>query len=383
MKLVRGVVQHYSWGDPASIPQLLGLEADGRPWAELWFGTHLGGPGKVIDLDETGQRGPTPTLSDDTGGLFSPLTSVSGELPFLLKVLAAAEPLSLQSHPSQEQARIGYARENRLDIPIGNSRRIYRDPFAKPELICALEPFEALCGFRREVDSIRLLHSIGGSASHLARLITDHDLGHALRYLFGGTEEIRVLQNEIIDSCREHDSVSARWAVRLDHAYPDDPAVIVTLLMNHVTLERGEALYLGPGNLHAYLRGTGVEVMGSSDNVVRCGLTNKHVDVNELLATVVPEPLPDPIVRATPVARTGAGRLWRYVTPEAPFALWVHQIDGTETIRARTRELTLCGVGSTDLLQRGEVAYLSPGEELTLRGKATLFRVTEWTDPRI
>lgn len=381
MRLVRGVVQHYSWGDPTSIPSLLGLDPDGRPWAELWFGTHLGGPAKVIELDESGDRTATPSLGDDTGGLFSPLTSVSGELPFLLKVLAAAEPLSLQSHPSEEQARIGYARENRLDIPIGNSRRIYRDPFAKPELVCALEPFEALCGFRPEVDSIRLLHSIGGSASHLARLITDHDLDHALRYLFGGGDEVRLLRNEIIDACREHDSVNARWAVNLSRSYPDDPAVIVTLLMNHVTLERGEALYLGPGNLHAYLRGTGVEVMGSSDNVVRCGLTNKHVDVNELLATVVPEPLADPVVRATPVARTNAGRLWRYVTPEAPFVLWVHQIDGTETIRARTRELTLCGVGSTDLLQRGEVVYLGPGEELTVRGKATLFRVTEWVDP--
>lgn len=380
MKLVRGVVQHYSWGDSASIPSLLGLDADGRPWAELWFGTHLGGPSKVIELDDAGRRGYSPSLSDDTGGLFSPLTAVSGELPFLLKILAAARPLSLQSHPSQEQARGGYARENRLDIPIGNSRRIYRDPFAKPELICALEPFEALCGFRREVDSVSLLHSIGGSASHLARLIADHDLDHALRYLFGGTEEVRILQNDIIDSCLHHDSASAQWATRLARSYPGDPAVIVTLLMNHVVLAPGEALYLGPGNLHAYLRGTGVEVMGSSDNVVRCGLTNKHVDVNELLATVVPESLPDPVIRATPVARTEAGRLWRYVTPPAPFVLWVHQIDGTETIRARTRELSLCGVGSTDMLRRGEVTYLAPGQELTVRGKATFFRVTEWSD---
>lgn len=381
MRLVRGVVQHYSWGDPTSIPDLLGLEPDGRPWAELWFGTHLGGPAKVLDVDVAAARSSTPTLTDDTGGLFSPLTSVSGELPFLLKILAAAEPLSLQSHPSLDQARVGYARENRLDIPIGNSRRIYRDPFAKPELICALEPFEALCGFRPEVDSVQLLHSIGGGASHLARSISDHDLAHILRFIFGGSNEMRSLRNEILEACANHDSISARWAVRLDRSYPDDPAVIATLLMNHVTLAPGEALFLGPGNLHAYLRGTGVEVMGSSDNVVRCGLTNKHVDVNELLATVVPQPLPDPIVRASPMARTEAGRLWRYVTPEAPFALWVHQIDGTETIRARTRELTLCGSGSTDLLQRGEVAYLSPGEELTLRGKATLFRVTEWSEP--
>ena len=377
MKLVRGVVQHYSWGDPTSIPAMLGLEPDGRPWAELWFGTHLGGASKVIDLGSSDRSSDAPGLADDTGGLFSPLTAVSGELPFLLKILAAAEPLSLQSHPSADQARIGYARENRQNIPVSNSRRIYRDPFAKPELICALEPFEALCGFREEVESVRLLHSIGGAASHIARMITDHDLAHTLRYLFSGTEEVRLLHNEIIEACHAHQSASAQWASKLSTSYPDDPAVVVTLLLNHVTLKQGEALYLGPGNLHAYLRGTGVEVMGSSDNVVRCGLTNKHVDVNELLATVVPQPLPDPIVRATPVTRTDAGRLWRYETPSAPFTLWVHQINGTETLRARTRELTLCGSGSTDRLQRGEVAYLSPGEELTLSGKATLFRVTE------
>jgi mannose-6-phosphate isomerase len=121
----------------------------------------------------------------------------------------------------------------------------------------------------------------------------------------------------------------------------------------------------------------GVEVMGSSDNVVRCGLTNKHVDVNELLATVDPSPLADPVVRAESVARTSAGRLWRYPTPGAPFELFVHQIDGTETIRARARELTMCGVGSTDRLQRGEVCFLRKGEELTLTGRATLFRTTE------
>ena len=136
-------------------------------------------------------------------------------------------------------------------------------------------------------------------------------------------------------------------------------------------------MYLGPGNLHAYLRGTGVEVMGSSDNVVRCGLTNKHVDVNELLATVDPVVLPDPVLKAVRVSRTPAGRLWRFDTPPAPFVLSVHQIDGRETLLARTRELVLCGIGSTDRLRRGEVSYLQPGEELELAGKATLFRVSE------
>ena len=377
MKLVRGVVQHYSWGHPTAIPRLLDIEPDGRPWAELWFGTHLGGASKILRVDDATEAALRRNGADDTDGHSIPLLSVAGELPFLLKVLAAAEPLSLQSHPSTEQAKAGYARENRLNIPVGNSRRIYRDPFAKPELICALGPFEALCGFREPVATVELLHSIGGGASIIARLLADHDLDHTMRWLFGGGQEIQVLMKDVIEACQNHDSPSAQWVTRLAVAYPDDPAVIATLLLNYLTLQAGEALYLDPGNLHAYLSGTGIEVMGSSDNVVRCGLTNKHVDVNELLATVVPQPLPDPILRAVPVAKTEAGRLWKYETPDAPFTLWVHQIDGTETLRARTRELTLCGVGATNLLHRGEVCYLAPGEEITLHGKATLFRVTE------
>lgn len=381
MRLVRGVVQHYSWGHPTAIPRLLGLEPDGRPWAELWFGTHLGGPAKVFDVETSAELtdGTTrpPAAADETAGLSTPLVAVSGELPFLVKFLAAAEPLSLQSHPSAEQAHAGYARENRLGIPVSNSRRIYRDPFAKPELICALGRFEALCGFRDPTITVDMLHEIGGGASVIARMLADFDLAHTIRYIFASGEEFRPLLHDIVAACEDHDSVAARWAVKLARMYPDDPSVAVTLLMNHVVLDPGQALYLGPGNLHAYLSGMGVEVMGSSDNVVRCGLTNKHIDVNELLATVDPSPLADPIVKAQPVARTSAGRLWRFPTPDAPFTLWVHKIDGTEVIRARTRELTLCGIGNTHRLKQGEVAFLQPGEELELIGDATLFRVTE------
>lgn len=381
MRLVRGVVQHYSWGHPSAIPRLLGLEPDGRPWAELWFGTHLGGPSRVFDVESSAELTEGSTRphapNDETAGVSTPLVAVSGELPFLVKFLAAAEPLSLQAHPSLEQAQAGYARENRLGIPVSNSRRIYRDPFAKPELICALGRFEAFCGFRDPAATVDLLHDIGGGASTIARLLADHDLAHTIRYVFtSGTAFLPIL-HEIVAACAEHDSPSARWVVKLAQSYPDDPSVAATLLLNHLVLRPGEALYLGPGNLHAYLSGMGVEVMGSSDNVVRCGLTNKHIDVNELLSTVDPSPFASPIVRAEPVARTGAGKLWKYRTADAPFTLWVHQIDGTEIVRARTRELTLCGIGETDRLKRGEAAYLQPGEELELTGRATLFRVTE------
>jgi mannose-6-phosphate isomerase len=303
--------------------------------------------------------------------------AVAGELPFLLKILAAAEPLSLQTHPSDLQARIGFARENQLGIPISNSRRIYRDPFAKPELLCALEPFEALCGFRQESSTVELLNSIGGAASKLARILADQDLSYTVRFLFSGHPDSIVIMQEIIDACANHESPIAQWVTNLAVSYPSDPAVVAILLLNYVVLQPGDALYLDPGNMHAYLRGVGVEVMGSSDNVVRCGLTNKHVDVEELLRTVIIKPLDTPILRAISKGQTSVGHLWKYDTPGAPFTLWLHQINGAEILQAQTRELVLCGVGSTDRLGRGEVCYLAPGEDLTLKGQATLFRITE------
>ncbi len=379
MQLVRGVVQHYPWGDPTSIPRMLGADPDGRPWAELWFGTHIGGASKVFSVGDDlvdGHR----AHPDDTNGVSRPLASVSGELPYLLKILSAARPLSLQTHPGEMQAREGFARENQAKIPIGNSHRIYRDPFAKPELLCALGRFEALCGFRREIDTVELLNSIGEGASHLARMVADEGLTYTVHYLFSGTTESRSSIDAVVEACRDVDVPEARWLTNLADFYPGDPAVVVTILLNYVVLEPGQALYLGPGNLHAYLRGTGVEVMGSSDNVVRCGLTNKHVDVDEMLATIVTEPLLDPVLSPTLATTTASGKLWTFDTPGAPFKLWMHQIRGAETLIAPTRELSLCGVGSTDLLRRGEVCYLAPGDEVTLQGRATIFRVTEVRD---
>ena len=376
MQLVRGVVQHYPWGDPKSIPRILDVDPDGRPWAELWFGTHIGGASKVVSVGVDAADGHR-SHPDDTNGLSRPLAAVSGELPYLLKILAAARPLSLQTHPNEAQAREGFARENHDRIPIGSSRRIYRDPFPKPELLCALGRFEALCGFRRAIDTVELLNTIGDGASRLARIVADEGVNYSVHLLFSGSPEATRLIGSLIDACRSSELPEARWVCALADSYPGDPAVAVSILLNYVVLEPGQALYLGPGNLHAYLRGAGVEVMGASDNVVRCGLTNKHVDVDQLLATIVTEPLENPVLSPTLAATTSTGKLWKFETPGAPFTLWMHQIRGAETLIAPTRELALCGVGSTDLLRRGEVCYLSPGEEITLEGRATIFRVTE------
>jgi mannose-6-phosphate isomerase len=260
MQDVEGVVQHYAWGDPTFIPTLLGVEPDGQPWAELWLGTHPNGPTRLRDG--------------------RPLHELTGDLPYLLKVLAAAQPLSLQTHPNSDQAREGHA------------RGYYVDPNPKPELLCALTPFEALCGVRPVDATLDLLHELDLHA--LARMLAADDVGGVVEGFYRETLD----PQPVIDACATSDRVEARWVSRLHEMYPDDPSVAVTLLLNLVKLRPGETIRLDAGNLHAYLGGAGVELMGASDNVVRGGLTVKQVDVDELLRVFDPTPLAEPVLPA-------------------------------------------------------------------------------------
>jgi mannose-6-phosphate isomerase len=344
---VTGVVQHYAWGDPEAIPSILGVEADGRPWAELWLGTHRGGPS---------------TLGDGR-----PLADAAGALPYLLKVLAAAEPLSLQTHPDADAAQEGFAREAEAGLDADAPDRIYRDPHPKPELIVALTPFDALCGFRPVTETVELLRAIGGAA--LANDLMRLGLGATVAGIYRGELDVR----PTIDACAIRSEPEARLVTELDARHPDDPSVVTTLLLNRVALAPGEAVFLGPGNLHAYLSGTGVEIMGSSDNVIRGGLTAKHVDVDELLNVLDFTPLLDPVVRA---AEVSPGH-WCYDTPHVPFRLWRFEVDGSMTHTATGRELLLCTAGDAGALAQGEAVYLAPDEPVTLTGRATVFRVEE------
>lgn len=273
---IAGVVQHYDWGGTDFIPNLLGLEPDGRPWAELWLGTHPNGPTQLADG--------------------TPLAAVSGHLPYLLKVLSAAQPLSLQAHPNIEQA---------VD---GHRRGVFPDPYAKPELLVALTPFEAYCGIRPAEQTISLLNEIG--ARELSDRVEADGPSDTLRAIYRG--EIAI--ESVIAACVASERAEARSVTRLAATYPGDVSVVATLLLNHVELQPGEALHLTPGNLHAYLRGSGIELMGASDNVVRGGLTVKHVDVDELLAVLDTAPLIRPVM-----GDTDGGR--RYRLPEAGCAL--------------------------------------------------------------
>ncbi len=264
--LLDGVLQHYAWGSPTVIPALLGREPDGRPVAELWLGAHASAPARSpghgdLGLDRLVAQDPLAALGTRVVDRFGP------QLPFLLKVLAADAPLSIQAHPSLDQARAGFERENAAGLALDAPDRVYRDANHKPELICALTEFEALCGFRPVDQSAEILEGINaptlvGMAAHLRAYEPANALRTVLSSLLRlqGSERARIVDS-VVERCRTVVAAGglhagpASLCVRLADEHPGDPGVIAALLLNHVVLQPGEALVLGPGNLHAYLRG--------------------------------------------------------------------------------------------------------------------------------
>lgn len=350
-----GPVQRYAWGDQEAIPRLFGREPDGTPQAEWWLGTHPNGP-STVEVD----------------GELRPLASLSGPLPFLAKVLAAAEPLSLQAHPDAAAAAAGCAREDAAGIERGSPARHYQDPFGKPEVLCALTPFEALCGFRDLDETVSLLRDLRCPATVLlADRLEGEGLAETFSYLLVDRPP---LVGDVVVACRAHrgphEAITA-WVDRLARHYPNDPALPAVLLLNHVVLQPGEALYLPSGTVHAYLHGAGVEVMGCSDNVLRAGLTQKHVDPTELVRIVSTEVLTEP--RAVPHEHV-AGQVV-YETPGAPFRLTRIELAGTLALHATGPEVLIATAGDAGPLRAGEARYVQSGECYVLRGEAQVFRV--------
>lgn len=261
-----GVEKNYDWGDEITIRHTLGDPSTrGTKVAELWFGTHPQGPSRII-------------------GPHEPLSAVTGEMTMLVKLIACAKPLSLQTHPNLEQAREGFAREEQEGIPRDASNRMYRDESDKPETIIALSRFEALCGFAPTDDSVKFLRSIGWrkEADKLAKI----GIAEYLKWAMSYEKRLSFWRAPL-------------WLRTLHKLHPHDPALRIAPILNHVVLEPGQALSLPAGNLHAYLHGFGLEVMNSSDNVIRAGFTNKHVDANELFKIVDTSPLLQPVVEVS------------------------------------------------------------------------------------
>lgn len=314
-------VRHYAWGSGFHIPRLLDEDPADLPWAELWLGAHPQDPSLLAD----GRRLDDAIAADPQSFLGERAASAFGRLPFLMKLLAVGEPLSLQVHPSSEQARLGHAAENAAGIPVDAPERSYRDTSHKPELIYALTRFEGMAGFRDTDRTVTILRELGlpWLDEVAERLAGTETAFQALRAVV--TDLLSWQGPQLAERLRELSEASAKAEARLHvppsrqrplavsaesvereslrvfqqtqalvDRYPADPGVVVTLLLNHVVLAAGEAMFVPAGMMHAYTSGFGVEIMASSDNVLRAGLTPKHVDVPELLRITDFAPTPPP-----------------------------------------------------------------------------------------
>jgi len=390
-------VQEYAWGSKTAIAELLGQTSPSpRPQAELWMGAHPSAPSTVQrgekrqSLLDVIQAEPEKELGSAVATRFGP------KLPFLFKVLAAETPLSLQAHPNMDQAREGFAHDNEAAIPLGAPHRNYKDASHKPELICALGPFEALSGFRAANRTLRLFGELGveNLAAGVALLDREPDergTKALFSWLMATEAEPRArLVEATLSACQLHIEkrgafrAECDWALRLGAAYPGDIGIVIALLLNLVVLQEGQAIYLPAGNLHAYLHGVGVEIMANSDNVLRGGLTPKHVDVPELLRVLTFTT--GPVLVLTPRIE---GLEQVYDTPAAEFRLSRIDLDAARAFRAEGRrgpEILLClsgtvtahaAAGVSEELRKGDSIFVPANSgSYDLSGAGSVFRAS-------
>jgi mannose-6-phosphate isomerase len=381
VELLENPVRPYAWGSRTVIAELRGEPSPSpHPEAEMWLGAHPGDPSHLVGAG--GRTSLLDAVRADPEGLLGSdrCAKWSGGLPYLLKVLAADEPLSLQAHPSSAQAAEGFARENAAGIPVDAATRNYRDASHKPELICALSEFHALVGFREVAPTLALLRALDVAelASHVALLAAQPDAS-GLRALFTTwitlpqsvlDRAVPALQAACVRLAQEGGEFvrEARMALELSERYPGDAGVLAALLLNLAVLAPGEALYLPAGNMHAYLSGAGVELMANSDNVLRGGLTSKHVDVAELLRVLDFTPLRPPVLRGTP-----EGAWLRYDTDAVEFLL--RRFEGSQVIDNGGGDVAvpdggprilLCTAGSALVRAAGDERRLARGQALWL-----------------
>lgn len=382
---LQNTIRDYAWGSRTAIPELTGMAPDGKPQAELWMGAHESAP-SVLPSGET----LFDLVSADAAGVLGEETAArfEGRFPFLAKILAAGQPLSIQAHPSRAQAIDGYARDEAAGIPLDASDRNYKDEWPKPEILIALGPFDALVGFRPLAASIAFLEALG-VLDELRDLLLDGKLEDAFTsFMSTDRDAIRPLVGALAEACLAYQgaefALEAETMARLCEDFPDDPGVLAALLLNRVRLERFQAVYLPAGNVHAYLQGTGFEVMANSDNVLRGGLTRKHVDVPELVSVVDFEPLESPVLEGTAVAPG----VTAYETGCEYFA--VRRVDlegGPVEVDATGPRIVACVSGSAEVvvvgtedtvgLSAGRSAFLrGPEGPCTLRGSGTAFVVS-------
>ena len=392
MKRLEPARQQYAWGSTTAIPALLGMADDGAPWAEAWYGTHAAGPTRVCGdgpLSALIEAEPERLLGDDIIWRFG------RRLPFLLKLIAPEQPLSLQVHPSQAQAAEGYALEEEAGIALDHPSRNYKDTNHKPEMVLALTRFRAVAGFRAPRRAVEVLAALDSPlARRMRRTLRLNPTRYGIRQVFSDVvsaatrpspQEIDDLVTEIAARFEAGTSPSLRVdsnVLKMAATFPGDPGIAAALLLNPVTLQPGEALFVPAGSVHAYISGLGVEVMASSDNVLRAGLTTKHIDVPEMLACV--DYVAAPPVRPAPEYLSRATRA--YYAPVDDFELMVTTVvaaDGRLPVPGRGPRILLAVEGAVTLvtqtdsqtLAQGEAVFVGADERsLSVEGEGTLIQ---------
>ncbi|APF40509.1 mannose-6-phosphate isomerase, class I [Neomicrococcus aestuarii] len=403
MYRLKNTVREYAWGSETALSELLKRPASGRPEAELWIGAHPDAPSVVLREDSRGPEALDSVIEDDAEGMLGSASDQFGTLPFLMKILCAAQPLSIQVHPTREQAQAGFERENEAGVPQDAANRNYKDANHKPEMIFALTRFEALCGFAPRRETAHLLEAwakfletqqelsmdtttlpvisatstvpepVNGDravdqARALAGLLLDSEseedaLRDTFTLILKGGSGVRSLAATapLLASAGDHVPDRLRELTEIAKIHPGDPGLVVSLMLNRITLMPGETIYLPAGNVHAYLRGTGVEVMASSDNVLRGGLTAKHIDLRELVSTVTFQESQVPHVEAH---LTDLGQEL-YQPPFEEFQLQRIELSPTETPSGGDVVLAQSGPAVV-LVTRGSLRLESPTSTLEL-----------------
>ena len=365
---ISGETKNYPWGSSHLIQDHLGLGSSGQPLAEVWFGTHPQGESKVLSSGKN--------LSEQLGS----------RLSFLVKFLAADKPLSIQAHPNAAQAKAGFDRENSAGLALDDPTRNYKDDSAKPELLIALSAFRALCGFRPTAEILKIFLAFSETEprfGELAALVaTDSSLETLLSELLQDTELAKRFDSTVVSIEGDSLAESARvLASQLLSQYPGDTGALVALVLNLVELSPGQAIYLPAGNLHAYLSGLGIEVMAASDNVIRAGLTQKHIDKSELLNIAAFQSLLEPVV----LPRKLAEGLSEYEVAAEQFRVYKADVTGTNLLADLDlpgSALVVCVSGEVavstsleerEVLRRAEVVYLSDAKKFSLSGSGGVF----------
>ncbi len=364
MQKLNNSLQNYAWGSKTALTELYGIEnPQGLPMAELWMGAHPKSP-STVEINGEARSLREVIDADKVATLGKAVAERFGELPFLFKVLCADQPLSIQVHPSKAAAEEGFARENAAGIPLSAAERNYKDANHKPELVYALTPFQAMNGFRELHEIVSLLEPVAGAHPQIAHFLenaNEANLAKLFAILLSLQDEAKSRAIGVLKSAlnaREGEPWQTIKSIASD--YPDDSGLFSPLLLNVITLQPGEAMFLFAETPHAYLKGVALEVMANSDNVLRAGLTPKFIDIPELLANLKFQAKPAATLLTQPQRD---GETLNFPIPVEDFAFAIHGLSAApQSLAQNSAALLFCIEGQVVIEKSGQQLVLKPGE---------------------